>query len=257
MHLGGEVTVGPTAQDRGDQRGQVGRAERAEFQAYHVVQAFQHLLGGRVRRGQVRPERGDDRDRRVREAPQHDRQQGERVVVELVQVVHHHGDGPRRRERREQPRDRRAGAAEGGSRRFHGIGRQVQGGEGLAAHALGEARIGGEDAQRPAERGVGHPALQAVGAHGEDAPALAGQPFAGLGEQPGLADAGLARDHDGGQARGGDLPDRVQQGHQLAVPADERRAGAEGGRLGHAPPPAAGRERGSEATESNGRPQDG
>jgi hypothetical protein len=179
---------------------------------------------------------GHDRDRRGGEPAQRHPQQRQRVVVEFVQVVDVQRDGPGGGERGEQPGDRGARAAEpgaaGGRLPRLGLG-ELQRRQGVAPEAVGVA-VGDEGRRGPegrVEGGVRDAPLQPVGAGGEHPPAPAGEPGGGLRQQHGLADAGLAGDEDGDEARGRRRRHRVEHRRQFRLPAHERPGDAGGARV--------------------------
>ncbi len=226
VHLAGQVVVGRRTEHRRDHAGQVGRREGTQLDPHHLDLAgepVEELLDGRARLGQVRAQGGDQSDRGRRQPAQHDGQQGERVVVQLVQVVHHHDERAGGGERGQQARHGGAGPAEREAAR---VGyRQLQRRHRVAPQPFGEVVVGRHRADGRRQRGVEHPPLQPVAVHPQEPPPLAGQPPGDLGEQPGLADPGLAGHHDPDQPGGGYPANRGQYPVELPDPAHERRPG--------------------------------
>jgi hypothetical protein len=228
VQLGAQGVVGWRAEHRGHQRGQLLRRERTELdpdQLHAVGQPLDQLVGDQVRCREVRALRRDQGHRRRRRPPGHHGEQGERVVVQLVQVVEEEHQRPGRGERGDQPGHRDAGPAEPGSRRYPRIarqGRQLQRGEHLTAQLLGERVVRDQPSHGRAQRRVRHLPLQPVRADREHPPAPLGEARADLGEQPRLAHPGLAVDDHRDGTHGPDPRDRVEQCAQLGRTPDER-----------------------------------
>jgi hypothetical protein len=95
-----------------------------------------------------------------------------------------------------------------------------------AGHGVSQlAELGGEPAEDLGEREVGQRAVAEVEAVAEqDPPVGVMRPMMKLGEQPALADAGVAGDDDG--TGGGVIvarePHKPDEGQQLVGPADHR-----------------------------------
>src|SRR5262249_52990931 len=152
VYLVDKRRVGRAAEGRRDDRGQVGGGEGTQFDGDEIGgfgAPGEHLLRRPGRGRQARPRSGRPARRGPRGPPQYDREQRQRVVGELVQVVDENRDRAGGRERGQQPGDRRAGSAERRARvgRYRRIVRKIERRDRFAAKALGEAVVGGQVAQ--------------------------------------------------------------------------------------------------------------
>ena len=235
----GEVVGGRRVEDRGDLGGELVAAEALQPEPVDAGRALEL--------GQQRPQRmapvqlvgavGDDQRQRLRARAAHEEgQEVARGLVGPVQVLEHQHDGldaaeplDQRQQRLEHARLVAAVAVlRGGVRRAelrHQLrergargGRQPVGDVGAALGQLAGDRAQRVDQRRVRDRGAAQ--LQAVA----DEHARAGVAGAGfeLGDEPALADAGLAGDEgEGGNARRRAAERAVESG-ELVRAADER-----------------------------------
>jgi hypothetical protein len=244
QHLPDQRRRGRLAQDPGQQPGHVPAAQPAQLQPLGPAAA--------VQLGQERPQRmaavqlvGPVGEHQGDPAAQVADQEAEQVaggLVGPVQVLHHHqqraglGEAVQDPEQQlEQPRRGQRGRRRRAPGRGRGaeLGHQPgQLGPGAAQHPLQLRRLGdaGQRAQRLHQRGVRQDALPDVqAATGERDRAPPGGLAEQLGDQPGLADAGLARHHHGGGPAGRrQLEGRPELG-DLGVAADQNRTGDSAG----------------------------
>ena len=176
-----------------DNSADVGVGERAQFDVDYLDalrQAVHELLSRRVRLGDVRAKGEDQTDRGGREAVEHHREQSQRVVVQLVQVVDRQRERTRRGECRQQPAHGCARPPERGAGRLGCGERQVQRRRRIPAEPFAEGCRRSPHGRRPS--GVRHLALQPIRADSQHSPGPLRQPVGGLGQQPGLADPRLS-----------------------------------------------------------------